>query len=103
MRIVRAATTAKTYLEYGRQMLLTYHRRFYPFTESKTLELEERFLFPLSEEHEIRGIIDRLAIDRDGNLEIHDYKTLRDCRTPRRSTAIYNWRYTKSPSGIAGR
>jgi len=45
MRIVRSGTTARTYLEYGRQMLLAYHRRFHPFTESATLELEEKFLF----------------------------------------------------------
>ena len=77
MRIVRSGMTARTYLEYGRQMLLTYHRRFYPFTQSATLELEEKFLFPLSEKHEIRGIIDRLAKAGDGSLEIHDYKTSR--------------------------
>jgi putative RecB family exonuclease len=77
MRIVRSGTTAQTYLECGRQMLLTYHRRFYPFAQSTTLELEEKFLFPVSEQHEIRGIIDRLAKAGDGSLEIHDYKTSR--------------------------
>jgi putative RecB family exonuclease len=82
MRIVRARTTARTYLELGRQMLLTYHRRFYPFTESATLELEEKFIFPLSEAHEIHGIIDRLAKTEDGSLEIHDYKTSRRFPTP---------------------
>jgi putative RecB family exonuclease len=82
MRIVRSGTTARTYLEYGRQMLLAYHRRFHPFTESATLELEEKFLFPLSEGREIRGIIDRLAKAGDGSLEIHDYKTSRRFPTP---------------------
>jgi putative RecB family exonuclease len=82
MRIVRSGTTAQTYLEYGRQMLLTYHRRFHPFTQSTTLELEEKFLFPLSENHEIRGIIDRLAKAADGSLEIHDYKTSRRLPNP---------------------
>ena len=82
MRIVRSGTTARTYLEYGRQMLLAYHRRFHPFTESATLELEEKFLFPLSEGREIRGIIDRLARAGDGSLEIHDYKTSRRFPTP---------------------
>jgi putative RecB family exonuclease len=77
MRIVRSGTTAKTYFQYGRQMLVTYHHRFHPFTQSATLELEEKFLFPLSGEHEIRGIIDRLAKASDGSLEIHDYKTSR--------------------------
>ena len=77
MRIVRSGTTARTYLEYGRQMLLTYYRGFHPFTETTTLALEEKFLFPLSEQHEIRGIIDRLAKKGDGSLEIHDYKTSR--------------------------
>ena len=82
MRIVRSGTTARTYLEYGRQMLLAYHQRFHPFTESATLELEEKFLFPLSEGREIRGIIDRLAKAGDGSLEIHDYKTSRRFPTP---------------------
>jgi putative RecB family exonuclease len=82
LRIVRSGTTARTYLEYGRQMLLAYHRRFHPFTESATLELEEKFLFPLSEGREIRGIIDRLAKAGDGSLEIHDYKTSRRFPTP---------------------
>jgi putative RecB family exonuclease len=58
-------------------MLLTYHKRFHPFTQSTTLQLEEKFLFPLSDQHEIRGIIDRLAKASDGSLEIHDYKTSR--------------------------
>jgi putative RecB family exonuclease len=82
MRIVRSGTTARTYLEYGRQMLLAYHRRFHPFTQTATLELEEKFLFPLSEQHEIRGIIDRLARAADGSLEIHDYKTSRRLPDP---------------------
>jgi putative RecB family exonuclease len=77
LRIVRSGATGETYLEYGRQMLLTYHRRFYPFAQSTTIELEEKFLFPLSEQHEIRGIIDRLAKASDGSMEIHDYKTSR--------------------------
>ena len=58
-------------------MLATYYRSFHPFTQSTTLELEEKFLFPLSETHDIRGIIDRLARNEDGTLEIHDYKTSR--------------------------
>jgi putative RecB family exonuclease len=82
MRIVRSGTTARTYLEYGSQMLLAYHQRFHPFTESTTMELEEKFLFPLSGGHEIRGIIDRLAKAGDGSLEIHDYKTSRRFPTP---------------------
>jgi putative RecB family exonuclease len=82
MRIVRSGTTARTYLESGRQMLLTYHRRFYPFAEPTTLELEEKFIFPLSEGHEIQGIVDRLARAPDGSLEIHDYKTSRRFPTP---------------------
>ena len=77
MRIVRARTTASTYYDLGRQMLKDYHWTFHPFTQSTTLELEEKFLFPISEGQEIRGIIDRLAKNADGTLEIHDYKTSR--------------------------
>ncbi len=82
MRIVRAGTTARTYLELGRQMLQAYHKRFYPFNQSATLELEQKFSFPLSDGHEIRGIIDRLARTEDGSLEIHDYKTSRRFPSP---------------------
>jgi putative RecB family exonuclease len=77
LRIVRARTTAQSYLELGRKMLADYHWSFHPFKQPTTLELEEKFLFPISEEHEIRGIIDRLARNHDGSLEIHDYKTSR--------------------------
>ncbi|MCU1341386.1 MAG: hypothetical protein JWN92_809 [Candidatus Acidoferrum typicum] len=82
MRIVRSGTTARTYRELGRQMLRAYHQRFYPFNQSTTLELEEKFSFPLSDGHEIRGIIDRLARTEDGSLEIHDYKTSRRFPSP---------------------
>src|SRR5579863_4496137 len=77
LRIVRARCTARTYLEMGRKMLADYHWRFHPFTQNTTLELEEKFLFPVSDQHEMRGIIDRLARNKDGSLEIHDYKTSR--------------------------
>jgi putative RecB family exonuclease len=82
LRIVRSRTTAQTYLEMGRQMLMNYHWSFHPFTQTTTLELEEKFLFPISETHEIRGIIDRLAKNGDGTLEIHDYKTSRRLPNP---------------------
>jgi len=82
LRIVRAGTSARTYLELGRKMLADYHWSFHPFTQSTTLKLEEKFLFPLSEAHEMRGIIDRLAKNQDGTLEIHDYKTSRRLPNP---------------------
>lgn len=82
LRIVRSRTTALTYLEMGRRMLMDYHWSFHPFNQSVTLGLEEKFLFPLSENHELRGIIDRLAKSEDGTLEIHDYKTSRRLPSP---------------------
>lgn len=82
MRIVRSGTTARTYLGLGRHMLNAYYNRFYPFNGSTTLELEEKFNFPVSDGHEIQGIIDRLARSEDGSLEIHDYKTSRRFPTP---------------------
>ena len=77
LRIVTSGTTARTYLDLGHQMLATYYRSFHPFTQTATLELEEKFIFPLSDGNEIRGIIDRLAKHEDGSVEIHDYKTSR--------------------------
>jgi putative RecB family exonuclease len=77
IRIVRSGTTARDYFENGHRMLRTFYRRFHPFTQSATLALEESFLFPLSDRHEIRGIIDRIARAGDDGIEIHDYKTSR--------------------------
>ena len=77
IRIVRSGTTVRDYFETGHRMLRTYYRRFQPFTQSATLALEENFLFRLSDQHEIRGIIDRIARTGDDGIEIHDYKTSR--------------------------
>jgi putative RecB family exonuclease len=77
LRIVRAGTTARDYFETGRHMLRNYYRRFHPFTQSATLGLEDEFLVPLSTDHDVRGIIDRISKAEDGSLEIHDYKTSR--------------------------
>jgi putative RecB family exonuclease len=82
LRIVRSGTTARTYFEAGRKMLMDYHWSFHPFTQNTTLEMEQTFLFPISEDHAIRGIIDRLARNEDGTLEIHDYKTSRRLPSP---------------------
>jgi len=82
MRIVRSGTTPRTYLERGRTMLEDYYKRFHPFQQSGTLELEEKFTFPVSEKDEIRGVVDRLARTADGSLEIHDYKTSRTLPSP---------------------
>src|SRR5258708_6732101 len=49
LRIVRAKTTAHTYFDLGRQIVKDYHWTFHPFTQSTTLELEEKFAFPLGE------------------------------------------------------
>lgn len=82
LRIVRSGTTAQTYLDMGRKMLAAYYQTFHPFTQSATLEMEEKFQFPISEQHEIRGIIDRLSRNKNGTLEIHDYKTSRRLPNP---------------------
>ncbi len=77
IRIVRSGTNERDYFETGHRMLRTFYRRFHPFTQSATLALEENFLFPLSNQHEIRGVIDRVARTGDDGIEIHDYKTSR--------------------------
>jgi putative RecB family exonuclease len=88
IRVVRSGSTARDYFENGHRMLRTFHKRFHPFTESSTLALEENFLFPLSEKHDVRGIIDRIARAPDGyTIEIHDYKTSRRLPKPEQITA----------------
>ncbi len=76
-RVVRAGTTARDYLNSGRQMLSDYYRRFCPFAETKTIGLEVKVSFPLAGVDSFQGVIDRLVNVGDNCYEIHDYKTSR--------------------------
>jgi putative RecB family exonuclease len=57
--------------------LQDYYRRYAPFTQGRTLGLEERIVIDLDlqGEYRLQGYIDRITQVGDGRYEIHDYKT----------------------------
>jgi len=75
MLIVKKDMTAKDYFNKGVQYLIDYYNTHTPFKD-KTLDLEKEIFIDLSEEHKLRGFIDRLVYNPDTDeYEIHDYKT----------------------------
>ena len=77
IRVVRARTTARDYLESGRKMVSRYYKRFSPFNQVTTIGLELEISFPLAEADSYQGVIDRISSTSEGRVEIHDYKTAR--------------------------
>ncbi|MBW2274494.1 MAG: PD-(D/E)XK nuclease family protein [Deltaproteobacteria bacterium] len=77
VRIVRRDRKADSYRELGARCLEGYYQRHFPFDGDETLAIEERVIFELDSagRYRMQGIIDRLVRDRDGTVEIHDYKT----------------------------
>ncbi|MEN8181569.1 MAG: PD-(D/E)XK nuclease family protein [Myxococcota bacterium] len=77
VRIARQGTELSDYQKLGEQCLSNFYRANYPFDGEETVAIEERVTCSLdgSGAYRIQGFIDRLARSRDGQLEIHDYKT----------------------------
>jgi putative RecB family exonuclease len=75
--IVRKDYTAENYRELGRRCIAEYYEGHHPFDQSRIIAIEHLIFFPLDESRQywIRGVIDRLAVAKDGTYEIHDYKT----------------------------
>ncbi|MGQ9604004.1 MAG: RecB family exonuclease [bacterium] len=75
--IVRKQYGAENYRKIGRNCLTRYYERYYPFNDATTIATEYRVAFPIDDQgrYWIQGVIDRLAIRKDGTYEIHDYKT----------------------------
>jgi len=75
--IVRKEYAAEDYRKLGEKCLADYYHHYHPFDEGKTLGLEQTILISLDDagRYRIRGFIDRLALKKDGQYEIHDYKT----------------------------
>ncbi len=76
VNIVHADYTADNYRERGRRCLADYYKQYYPFDSSKIIAIEHLVFFPLDEgsQYWIRGVVDRIAVSKDGTYEIHDYK-----------------------------
>jgi putative RecB family exonuclease len=77
VHIAREGTTPEDYRALGEGCLSNFYRSHYPFDGDETVAIEERVTCSLDEggRYRIQGIIDRLVRTRDGQLEIHDYKT----------------------------
>ncbi len=79
IRVVRTDFTPGHYFGLGRQCLSDYYKRYHPFDQTKTLGLEERIEFKLTEgtkTYALQGYIDRLSWHPGTEMyEIHDYKT----------------------------
>jgi putative RecB family exonuclease len=79
VQVVRPELNPGHYFELGRRCIADYYRRHAPFTQGRTLGLEERIEITLSDgerTYAIQGYIDRLSWDPDTETyEIHDYKT----------------------------
>jgi putative RecB family exonuclease len=90
VRIAREGTPLDHYRALGEQCLANYYREHYPFDRDETLALEERVSFqldasfaqraegersPSGGRYPVQGFIDRIALARDGAIEIQDYKT----------------------------
>lgn len=75
--IVRKQYDAENYRQVGRKCISRYYERYYPFNDATTIATEYRVAFPLDDQGKywIQGVIDRLAVRKDGTYEIHDYKT----------------------------
>jgi putative RecB family exonuclease len=75
--IVKEEYTQENYRKMGEKYLSDYYKRYHPFTQGKTVALEERILINLdaSGAYKLQGYIDRLSEVKDGCYEIHDYKT----------------------------
>jgi putative RecB family exonuclease len=72
--IVKNEYDEENYRKMGEQFITDYHKRYYPFNQSKTIGLETKYTADLGEGHTIHIRIDRLAMNND-MYEIHDYKT----------------------------
>jgi putative RecB family exonuclease len=67
----------ETYQRMARKYLSDYYKRYHPFTQERTVALEERVHIRLDNAgmYQMQGYIDRLSETTDGDFEIHDYKT----------------------------
>ena len=74
--IVRTEKTIDYYKNLGEDCLAWYYRKYAPFDQQIIgNEVMIEFCLQNDEDYKIRGIIDRLDHDGEGNWTIHDYKS----------------------------
>jgi putative RecB family exonuclease len=85
LRIARAENGPDVYRENGERCLSNHYLRNYPFDGDETIGVEQRVSFALDARgaYRVQGVIDRIVRTRQGEIEIHDFKTAR--RIPRQS------------------
>ncbi len=84
----------------GQQCLRAYYEQHHPFTDGKTIGIEERVLIDLDESgrYKLQGYMDRL-VDKGGGLyEIHDYKT--SARLPTQAEADEDQQLARYQLGV---
>jgi len=75
VKVIKEGMTEEDYFLQGKQILIEYYQTYQPFDREETLSVEERIDINI-EGFKVMGFIDRLALNKkNGNLEIHDYKT----------------------------
>ncbi|MFH0977695.1 MAG: PD-(D/E)XK nuclease family protein [Candidatus Woesearchaeota archaeon] len=72
--IVREEYSRENYRQMGERYLSDYHKRYYPFNQTRTIGLETQDTVELTEGYRIHVRMDRLSVN-DNTYEIHDYKT----------------------------
>jgi RecB family exonuclease len=74
--IVRKENKPKFYFELGERCIAAYYRTFSPF-DQMVIGTEVEYIFSVddSNDYVMKGIMDRLDHDGEGNYEIHDYKS----------------------------
>jgi hypothetical protein len=77
LRIVNEGQTVEDYFQKGQFFVENYYHQYQPFDQDRTEGIETRVAFNLDPkgEFKMQGFIDRLGVDDDGVLWIHDYKT----------------------------
>ncbi len=75
--IVRKDYTEENYRKMGEQFITDYYKKYFPFYQSRTIDLEKKVSIKLDKHglYQMQGFVDRLASPVDGVYEIHDYKT----------------------------
>lgn len=75
--VTRTDRAPEDYRKIGLKAVEDYFNRYAPFDGGRILGVEKRVVFDLdgSGRYTILGYIDRLMETKDGNYEIHDYKT----------------------------
>ena len=74
--IAKRGERVEDYYRLGEDCIARFYRNNQPFSERvEGIELELDFMLDNDDSYRMKGIIDRLDHDGEGNYEIHDYKT----------------------------